>query len=123
MADDLAERLKQAVVHLKRGRLAEADSQCAAILAARPNHSDALEVRGLIAAQTGEFASAAGYFRAALQLAGRRSPATYSNLAEALLRLGRPQEAITVLREAIALDPKNSIAAGKLAGLLAAVGD
>lgn len=123
MADDLAGRLKQAVAQLKRGRLAEADSQCVAILAVRPNHADALEVRGLIAAQTGEFESAAGYFRAALQLAGRRSPATYSNLAEALLRLGRPQEAITVLREAIAVDPKYPIAAGKLAGLLAAVGD
>lgn len=122
-ADDLAGRLKQAVAHLKRGRLAEADAQCAAILAARPNHSGALEVRGLVAAQTGEFESAARCFRAALQLAGRRSPATCSNLAEALLRLGRPQEAITVLREAIAVDPKYPIAACKLAGLLAAVGD
>lgn len=123
MADDLAGRLKQAVAHLKRGRLAEADAQCAAILAAWPNHSGALEVRGLVAAQTGEFESAARCFRAALQLAGRRSPATYSNLAEALLRLGRPQEAITALREAIAVDPKYPIAACKLAGLLAAVGD
>lgn len=123
MADDLTARLKLAVAHLKSGRLAEADAQCAAILTARPNHSDALEVRGLIAAQAGEFESAAAYFRAALQRAGRRSPATYSNLGEALVRLGRPQDAIAVLREALAVDPKYSIAAGKLAGLLAAAGN
>ena len=122
MTDDPARRLKKAVANLQSGRLGDADVECAAVLEVQPGHADALEIRGLIAAQSGDYQAAARYFHQALGRAPQRSPVTLSNLAEALFRLNKPAEALLLLREAIAIAPTYAIAYGKLALALSALG-
>ena len=86
------------------GRLAEAEALYRQILAAQPNHADALHLLGVIAHQTGRHDLAAEWIRQAILL-DPNNPSAHSNLAEACRVTGRFDEAIAACRRALELRP------------------
>jgi tetratricopeptide (TPR) repeat protein len=87
------------------------------ILAAEPDHADALHLMGVIAHQTGRHDVAAELIRKAIARNGQN--ATYlSNLAAALHALGDPEGAIAACREAVRVRPDYATAHFNLAAAL-----
>lgn len=101
-AADIHDTLAQAIRAFEAGRLDEAESGCRAVLAADPDHVDALNLLGTLAGSRGRFAEAAECFRRALALAPP-SANTLANLAEALRLQGLIDEALPRMRDAIAI--------------------
>jgi tetratricopeptide (TPR) repeat protein len=96
--------LRTAIHHHRSGNLAEAEKLYRAILAANPNHPQALHHLGIVAVQCGKP-------QLAVDLIGRSiaiepSAAAFNNLGEAFRTLGRSGEAIDCYHRAIALDPR-----------------
>jgi len=117
MADPLATALE----HHRRGELAEAVRIYEDLLAAQPDHPDALHLLGVVALQQGQR-------QRAVELIGRaiaRQPgvaAYHANLAEAYRVLGRPAEAADCCRTALRLQPNYAEAANSLGLALVAQG-
>lgn len=92
----------------QQGRLAEAESAYRRVLAALPEHGGALRNLGVLALQTGHAGAALELLDAAL----RQSPADaalHGQRGDALLALGRLEEAVAALREGIRRDPQNAV--------------
>lgn len=90
--------------HHHAGRLAEAEHLYRQVLAAVPQHPDALHLLGVIASQAGRPDAAADLIRQAIALlpgAGMY----HCNLGFALRKLGRAAEAIEALQRSLALQP------------------
>ncbi|MFQ5785014.1 MAG: sulfotransferase [Alphaproteobacteria bacterium] len=103
-AVDLRATLETALRAQQAGRLDEAEAGYRRILAARPDHADALHLLGLVAQQTGRGGEAIALIGRAI--AAAPGVARYhGNLALALLQQGRLGEAEARCREALALDP------------------
>ena len=117
----LAEALQLALQHHKAGRLAEAEALYRQILAAQPNHFDALHFLGLIAHQIGRHDIAVDLIRRSIAL-HPNNPAALSNLAEACRSLGRLDEAVSACRRALELQPDYAGACNNLGAALAAQG-
>ena len=98
------EKLKRAVEAHRAGRLAEAETACRAIVAKRPESVDALNLLGMIAVQRDDLESAAGYFRRAAALVSDNA-IILSNLAETLRLQRKPEQAVPLLRQVVALKP------------------
>ena len=96
--------LQIALQHHRSGRLADAESLYRQILAAQPNHAEALYHLGLVAHQVGSHDHAVELIRQSIAL-GWHDPVAYSNLGEALRASGRPGEAIVACRRSIELQP------------------
>ncbi|MEA2778876.1 MAG: hypothetical protein QOK29_420 [Rhodospirillaceae bacterium] len=102
----VAQAIALAAEHQEAGRLAQAESICRQILAAKPDNPDALHLLGIIA-------HAAGKAPLAVELIGRaiagdsRKALYHSNLAEIHRRHGRTEEALASARRAMVLEPGN----------------
>jgi predicted O-linked N-acetylglucosamine transferase (SPINDLY family) len=101
---DLQRALQTALEHHQGGRLAQAEALYRRVLAAFPDHTDALHLLGVLAAQT-------GHADKAVELIGRAIAINpnvahyHSNLGEAYRKLGAPDAALVSLRRALELNP------------------
>jgi tetratricopeptide (TPR) repeat protein len=84
------------------GRLADAEGCYRQLLAARPDHAEALNLLGLVAHQTGRHDFAVAAIRQAIDQ-DPLNPAYFSNLGNALYGRGHLDEAILAFRRAIAI--------------------
>jgi tetratricopeptide (TPR) repeat protein len=107
--------------HHQAGRLEEAEQLYRQVLAAEPDHADAMHLLGVIADTCGRGAEAVELIAGAIRLQPT-VPTYYSNLGEAYRQLGRADDAIAHYRRAIELKPDYAIAHFNLANTLAGVG-
>jgi predicted TPR repeat methyltransferase len=91
------------------GQLSDADGIYQNILAAQPDHFDALRLRGVIARQQGRFDTAAQFIERAVHVDPGRSEAHY-NLADVLRCQGKLESAIVEYKMAIQCNPKLALA-------------
>lgn len=104
MPGRLAKALDQAVRLHQSGRPRQAERLCRKILAARPDHADALHLLGVLAHQAGRPGIAVELIERAIA----RQPATLAfhyNLAHMLRELRRPEEAAAHFAAALSIDP------------------
>ena len=90
--------------HNRAGRRAEAEALARQILAAQPNHPDALHLLGLIAGQAGRNDLATSLIRQAIAAAPGK-PAYHCNLGIFLQKQGQIDQGIVSYQQAIALRP------------------
>jgi protein O-GlcNAc transferase len=100
----IAESFATAIGHHQAGRLQIAEPIYRSILAADPNHADALHLLGLIQHQRGDHDRAIEYLQRAIGLQGQQA-IYHSNLGEAYRALRRFREAISCYRRALDIDP------------------
>ena len=101
--EDAAEFLAAGLEHHRAARLAEAEACYRRVLAAQPNHPDALHLLGLIAQQVRRYDVAVELIGQAIKR--NAHPVYYSNLGVALNDQGRLGEAIAAYRQAISIKP------------------
>ncbi len=101
---DAPDLLKQALQHHQHGRLVEAERIYFDLLRADPNHAEALQLLGVVAAQRGDRLLAAEYRRKSVT-AGGREWSFYNNLGFALQMQRRLDEAEAAFRQALAVNP------------------
>ncbi len=111
-----------AIQHHQAGRLPAAEQIYRQILAAEPNHADALHLLGVIAYQSGRNEVAVQYIRRAIDLNGRQ-PTYHANLGCALKDLGKLDEAIACHRRALELKPDSPETHNNLGNALHAQGE
>jgi tetratricopeptide (TPR) repeat protein len=99
-----ADRLRRGLEYHRQGRLAEAEAEYEAVLAAWPEHAEALHLLGVVAHQRGEHARAVEIIDRAIGLRPG-VPAFHCNLADAQRSLGRLAEAEENCRRALQLQP------------------
>jgi tetratricopeptide (TPR) repeat protein len=99
----VGELLQQAVSHHQHGELAEAESLYRRVLQQEPEHAQALNLLGVVAAQTGRGELAVALLRRAV--AAHPAPDLWNNLGLALEGAGQLDEAAGALGNAIALAP------------------
>ncbi|MBB3264384.1 tetratricopeptide (TPR) repeat protein [Azospirillum sp. OGB3] len=102
--DDLSARLGRAVAHHRAGRLADAERDYRAVLAADPSHPDALHLLGVLALQAGHPGPAVELIEEAIRQAAGVAD-YHDNLGSALAALDRHAEAADAHRVAAALNP------------------
>lgn len=102
---DIARALKAAVGQHERGDLAAAKALYEQILAAQPNHVDALHLLGVIDSQEGRHADAVQRIEQAIAVGGENA-VLYGNLGNAWNSLGNDEQAIVCFRRAIELNAK-----------------
>ena len=90
----------------KQGRADEAIAALHAAIDADPKHPAAYDHLGTILVEQGKLGEAESHYR--LMLRRRPSAATHRNLAEVLMRLGRPDEARKEMELAKARDPEEA---------------
>ncbi len=94
----------QIAMQLQRaGKAAEAERMAGHVLAAHPNHAEALHLKGIAVAALGRDAEAAVLLEGAIAH-GLEEPQYYRNICAIYERLGRLDEALTAGRRAVALD-------------------
>lgn len=91
----------------RSGRIDEARALCLEALQLQPRQPEALNLLGIIAAQTGDARRAAALFGEALQL-DPRSIATHNNHGNALRALGQPAAALESYEKAIGINPDHA---------------
>src|SRR5262245_29291669 len=101
---EIASEFRAAFENHRTGRLEAAEQCCLRILAADPNHADALHLSGLIAFEKGNVNDAIAQIARAIELDGSR-PAFQNNLGNILKAQGKLDEAIASFHRAIALGP------------------
>jgi tetratricopeptide (TPR) repeat protein len=99
-----SEALAIAFRHHQAGRLQVAEQIYRQILAAEPNHADALHLLGVVAGQTGQYDVAVNYAAQAISLNSHVS-AFHNTLGYALMRLGKLNDAVACFRTATILKP------------------
>ena len=100
----IAGLLAAGVAHQQAGRWQNAEACYRRILAAKPDHADALHLMGVLASQLGQHQAAVELIRKAIAVNGQNAP-YFSNLAAALHALGDAEGAIAACREAIRINP------------------
>ncbi|MGP0089283.1 MAG: tetratricopeptide repeat protein [Xanthobacteraceae bacterium] len=100
----IAELFGAGIAHHQAGRLAEAEELYRRILAAHPNHPDALHLLGLIASQVGRHELAVQLIELAIRQDGKNS-LYYSNLGLAFQELQNFAQALESYDRALALRP------------------
>ena len=94
----------QALACQQQGRPLQARGLCERVLAQQPQHADALQLLGLIAAQMGSLESAADFFGRAIA-ARPVNPAAHYNRGVALQELRQPEAALACYDRTIRLQP------------------
>ena len=112
--------LAEAMAHQSAGRLDAAAAAFAAAARLTPDEAAAWRGLGQVAQQQGRYADSLEPTRRALAL--ERTAADLSNLAHALTRLGRDEEALAAAQEAAVLDPALAAAQSNLGVALRALG-
>jgi tetratricopeptide (TPR) repeat protein len=100
------------------GQLVEAEAYYRRVLAAQPNHADALNLLGLVAHQMGRHDVAAEMIRQAIQRNGQNA-GYFSNLGNVLYGYGKLDEAVSAYRQAISIKPDYAEAHSRLITILA----
>ncbi len=100
----VVETLDAGITHHQAGRLVEAEASYRQVLAAQPDHPDALHLLGAIAQQAGRHDLAVELIRQAIRLNGQ-DPFYFCNLGLALRDLGMIDEAVAACREALRIAP------------------
>ncbi len=113
----LEQAMQTASQHHQAGRLAEAEKIYRQILAAQPDHADALHLLGALAGQVGHLDTAIDLIGRAIRLRPD-FPEAYNNLACALALKGRLDDAIAAFKQAIQLKPTDAEAYNRLGGAL-----
>ncbi|MBI4184612.1 MAG: tetratricopeptide repeat protein [Proteobacteria bacterium] len=121
-ASDSRSRLARAIEHHQKGRLAEAEADYRAVLAAEPANASALHHLGILVHQRGDNAEATRLIERAVASAPDNTEFRV-NLGLVELARGRPSEAVATLREAVARDPKSAPALFHLGMALQREGD
>ena len=98
----IPEALEIAIQHHRAGRLGEAEALYRQILAAQPDHADALHLLGVVAHQVGRHEAAVEWIRRAITLHPENHVAHY-NLGEACRAAGKPEEAVAAYERALQL--------------------
>lgn len=117
---NVPQALAQALQFHERGNLPEAEKLYAAILAARPDHFDALQMMGLVKLAKGQAAEALRLMAAAMQ--ARRTPQVLLNYGIALNALKRHAEAVESFDQAIKLKSKYAEAHNNRGATLSSMG-
>ena len=120
MPASAAELIAEGLAHHRANRLEKAAASFQAATQYDPRAAQAWRMLGLVAQQQGRFADSLEPTRRALAL--ERSASDLSNLANALTRLGRMEEALTAAQEAADLDPGLAAAQSNLGVALRALG-
>lgn len=97
---DATNDLTRAHALLRAGNVVHAQALCRAVLARQPDHVDALRLLGQLLVQSRHFNEAALHLRRAVAL-GAADSEPHEHLAQALIGLGRDEEAIAVLSNAL----------------------
>src|SRR5580658_10632704 len=105
---DAARCIQEALTLHREGRLIEADALYGAVLAADPQHFDALHLRGVLNHQQGRSAEALRLVAAALK-AQPRSPDALSNYGVILDALKRHQEALENFDKVLAIHANDAV--------------
>jgi predicted O-linked N-acetylglucosamine transferase (SPINDLY family) len=113
----LRDALQLAAEHQRAGRWQEAEAIYQQVLAAQPDHADALFSYGLLAMTVGRPDAAAELLRRAATLAPNAAD-VHLNLGAALQNLGRGEEAMAAYRRGLELRPGHAQALNNLAILL-----
>lgn len=100
----LEECFQQGMELHREGELTNAEEQYRRVLEIDPDHADALQLMGVVAAQLGNFPLAVERARLAISKHPDQ-PVTYNNLGNMLVELDRYDEAIDAYRNAIHLRP------------------
>jgi len=119
--NDLDELFNLADAHQSRGELADAETIYHRILAQHPDHPDALNLLGVIAARRGETRQALNLFLRATQLEPR-APMYFVNLGEAFRTLGAFDQAAAAYGRAAEIAPNDPSALAGLAESLSQLG-
>src|ERR1043166_9630903 len=90
--DDPAQMFAAALEHHRQRRMSAAEDLYRQVLAANPNHADALHMLGVLAYQAGRPDAAVDLIGRAIALYGD-NPSFHNNVGEALRHLGRLDEA------------------------------
>ena len=120
-AEPHAYTIELALQHHRNGRFLEAERLYLQVLAADPEHFDALHLLGVLAHQAGNADVAIDLIGKALTR-NDRHPAAFNNLGDAYFASGRPAEAEAAYRRAVALNPEFAPAHGNLGNALYALG-
>lgn len=120
-AQSIAALLQQGVAYHRQGQLPAAEQVYRQILAAQPNHFDALQLLGMIAHATGDLAIAEELFRKSLT-ANFKQPAVWYNLANLLFTAQRFADSIAAYDRALRLRPTYAEAFGNRSAALTASG-
>jgi Tfp pilus assembly protein PilF len=112
-----AERLEEALSHIKAGDYDVALSSCREVIERHPDDADAVHLAGYLHQLRGEHGDALRYFALAERLAPRNAE-ILNNHAGSLKALQRLEESAGYYRRAIALDPAFALAHHNFADLL-----
>ena len=96
--------VQEGTAHHHQGDLIRAKKIYEKILSIEPNHFDALQLLGILLAQTKNYLEAVELFSKALKI-NPKHPRTLNNLGIALKELKRLEEALANFDQAVALDP------------------
>lgn len=113
----LADALQLAIQHHQAGDLTVAIAIYQQILAAVPNHQDAMQLLGVACYQNGDSAAAVRWLQQSLAL-NHHQPAVYNNLGLAFWDLRQLDEAVAAFYQALHLQPDYVEAAINLGGIL-----
>jgi predicted O-linked N-acetylglucosamine transferase (SPINDLY family) len=113
----LSRTFRAGLVHHQAGRLDQAETLYRKVLAAHPDHADALHLLGVLAYQCGKLAPALQLIERALP-ALAELPDAHLNYGNVLRAVGRPTEAAASFGQAIALRPDHGMAHNNLARVL-----
>lgn len=117
----VAEVVDLAIQHHQTGNLDKAASLYRKILRVQPNNINALHLLGVIAAQGGDYTTAADLIRRAISYHDA-VPMFYQSLGNVLRGQGKPQEAIAQYRRALELNPAHVISHQNLLVTLNCIG-
>ncbi len=117
----ITQLLETAAEHQQAGRFAEAETLCRRILSRQADHPSALHMLGVIAVQIGSPEVGLELIERAAKIRPN-IPGLYTNLAVALEKLGRWDDAVAAHRCAAGLEPNSAHARFSLATALIAAG-
>jgi predicted O-linked N-acetylglucosamine transferase (SPINDLY family) len=103
----ISEAIQLGIQYHETGNLSQAESIYRQVLQVNPEHSGALHLLGVIAAQSNHFDKAIELINKAIQL-NDKNPAFYSSLGIALSGQHQWHEAITNFQQALTLNPNHS---------------
>ncbi|MBF0380545.1 MAG: tetratricopeptide repeat protein [Magnetococcales bacterium] len=112
---------KLAVEHFNAQQFAEADQLCTAILQVAPQHSDAINLLGVIEQKNDRHDLAVQQFQKAIQINGNNALFHY-NLGTSLYPLGQIEAVVEAQTRAIALQPQYAEAYSSLGNALTELG-
>lgn len=101
----IEEAVRQVPGLLAAGRLQEAGNVCQQILAAAPNHADAMGLLAMVALRLGQPETATDWLNRAMQQKPAAAAGYLVNCALTLLELGHPEPALEACMDALARKP------------------